>query len=129
MAKFTSVDEYIAELPEPMREVAREMKPVIDAALPDAGAALWHGHPTWSLGDAPGTVPVCLLKGYPAYLTFALWRGQAIVDPSGRLEPGARGMAHVKLRAVADIDRPLFTAWLRAARALEPAPIRQDPSR
>jgi hypothetical protein len=73
------------------------------------------------MGDRPGKALVCLIKSYPSYVTFAFWQGSAIVDPSNRLEPGARGMAHVKLRAEADIDAEQFTDWLRQARALAAA--------
>jgi hypothetical protein len=51
--------------------------------------------------------------------TFAPWRGQEINDSSGRLEPGSRAMAGIKLRAVGDIDADLILEWLRRARALE----------
>jgi hypothetical protein len=120
MSKFTTVEEYVASLPEQLRPIAEQVQPIIDAELPGAGA-VWHGHATWSLGAAPGQSPVCLLKGYPSYLTFSLWRGQAIKDPSGRLEPGAREMAGVKLRTLDDLDPDLFADWLRQARALETA--------
>ncbi|MFG3696850.1 hypothetical protein ACGF5C_02855 [Micromonospora sp. NPDC047620] len=42
-----------------------------------------------------------------------------ITDPSGRLVPGARQMAAVKLRTLADVDPALFTDWLRQAHDLE----------
>jgi len=118
MAKFSSVEEYIASLDEPQRSTARAARQVIDAGLPGIGAALWHGNPVWSL-CAPGKGPICLLKAYPRYVTFALWRGQQVEDPSGRLSTGAQNMAGVQLASVADIDEPLFLGWLRQARALE----------
>ena len=117
MAKFTSIDEYLAAVPEPLRGVGDKLVPIIDAVLPGSGA-LWHGNPVWSLGPAPGKNPVCLIKAYPSYLTFGFWKGREIVDSSGRMvTTGA--MAHVKLRSVANIDAELFTEWLRSARDLE----------
>ncbi|MET8339829.1 DUF1801 domain-containing protein [Streptosporangium canum] len=118
MAKFATVRDYLASLPEPQREITGELLPLIEAALPGTGA-VWQGHPVWSLGPAPGRTPVCYVKAYPTYVTFGFWRGQEIADPSGRLEPGARQMAGVKLRTLADIDAEAFTAWLRTARDLE----------
>ncbi|MCG5435089.1 DUF1801 domain-containing protein [Micromonospora foliorum] len=44
-----------------------------------------------------------------------------LTDPSGRLIPGARAMAAVKLRDLADVDPALFSGWLRAAANLEEA--------
>ncbi|GAB3152915.1 hypothetical protein GCM10027290_44700 [Micromonospora sonneratiae] len=115
----TGVTDYLTGLDTPLREVGQQARAVIDSALPDATGAMWHGHPTWSLGDQPGRNPVCLLKAYKSYVTFGLWRGQALADPSGQLTPGARQMASVKLHTVDDIDAELFTNWLRQAYELE----------
>lgn len=117
MAKFTTVDEYLAAQPEPLRSIGERLVPIIDAVLPGAGA-LWQGHPVWSLGAAPGKQPVCLLKAYSSYVTFGFWRGREVIDDSGRMDT-TRGMAHVKLRTAADIDVELFTSWLTQARDLE----------
>jgi hypothetical protein len=114
-----SITDYLAGLDAPLREVGEKLRPVIEAALPRATGAMWHGHPTWSLGDKPGQSPVCLVKAYGSYVTFGLWRGQEVADASGRLSPGARQMASVQLGAVDDIDAALFTDWLRQAHNLE----------
>ncbi|MGV9774978.1 DUF1801 domain-containing protein [Streptosporangium sp. NPDC003464] len=118
MARFATVQDYLTSLPEAQRQITDKLLPLIEAALPGAGA-VWQGHPVWSLGSAPGKSPVCYVKAYSAYVTFGFWRGQEIADPSGRLEPNARAMAGVKLRTPADIDPDLFTAWLHEARDLE----------
>jgi hypothetical protein len=115
--KFATVEEYFASLPETLRPIAERLLPIVDGELPGAGA--WHGHATWSLGEAPDKSPVRLVKGYPSYLTFSFWKGEAIDDPSGRLEAGAQQMAGLALRSVDDLDAELFTCWLRQARSLE----------
>ncbi|MEU5788423.1 DUF1801 domain-containing protein [Micromonospora purpureochromogenes] len=117
----TTITEYLAGLDEPLREIAAKLRPVIEAALPGATGAVWHGHPVWGRGDRPGRDPVCLVKAYPSYLTFGLWHGQQVDDPSGRLLPGARSMASVKLRAADEVDPALFGDWLRQAYAREAA--------
>ncbi|MFE7130658.1 DUF1801 domain-containing protein [Streptomyces sp. NPDC057638] len=119
MAANTTVDTYIAGIDEPLRAVAEEVRKIIDAALPGLEGAMWHGHPVWSAGAAPGKQPVALVKAYGTYVTFGLWRGQSVPDASGRLAAGAREMASVKLRSVDDIDGPLFQGWLERALALE----------
>ncbi|OKI67918.1 DUF1801 domain-containing protein [Micromonospora sp. CB01531] len=116
-----AVTDYLAGLDAPLRETAEKLRTVIDAALPEASGAMWHGHPVWGLGDRPGKTPVCLVKAYPSYVTFGLWRGQDVADASGRLTPGARRMASVKLRTIDEIDPDLFAGWLRQAYALEEA--------
>lgn len=114
-----TVTDHLAALDDPLRETADQLRAVIEAALPEAAGAMWHGHPVWGLGDRPGAQPICLLKPYASYVTFGLWRGQDVPDPSGRLVAGARRMASVKLRTAADIDPALFTGWLRRAYELE----------
>jgi hypothetical protein len=115
---MASVADYVAALPAGQREIASTLLPLIAEVLPGTDA-VWHGHPVWSLGPAPGKSPVCLIKAYPRHVTFGFWKGQDITDPSGRLESGSRRMASVKLRSTQDIDPALFTGWLHQARALE----------
>jgi hypothetical protein len=117
MAKFATVEEYLAAQPEPLRAIGEKLVVIIHDVLPGAGA-LWQGHPVWSLGPAPGKNPVCLLKAYPSYVTFGFWKGRQIVDGSGRMDTTG-AMAHVKLWSMADIDAELFTSWLTQARDVE----------
>jgi hypothetical protein len=116
----TTVDDYVAALPETQRRIAGALVSLVEAVLPGAGA-IWHGHPVWSLGPAPGRSPVCLVKAHPRHVTFGFWKGQALRDPSGRLQAASREMAVVKLRSPEDVDAEQFSAWLREARTLEVA--------
>jgi hypothetical protein len=109
---MAEVQEYLEALPEPLREIAERVRRVNDAELGEG--RMWHGHPVWLIGSAP----VTLIKAYTLYVTFGFFQGQAIDDESGRLEPGSREMASVRLRNVDDFDGPLFAAWLRQANAL-----------
>jgi hypothetical protein len=114
VARAASVEEYIAALPEPLREVAAATRAIVDERLPDATSAIRWAHPTWSVGREP----VCYLKGASRHVTFGFWRGASIEDPSGRLETSGSVMAHAKLRTPGDVDAELFGDWLRQARAL-----------
>jgi hypothetical protein len=118
--RAATVDEYIAALPDPLRDVAAAARAVVDERLDDATSAIKWAHPTWSVG----TEPVCYLKAASRHVTFGFWRGAAIDDPSGRLVTSGEVMAHAKLRAAADVDADLFGTWLRQARALVGAPRR-----
>jgi hypothetical protein len=115
MGKFATVEEYIAAIPEPLRDVASAARMAIDAGLPEADAAIRWAHPTWSLGKRP----VCYLKTASAHITFGFWRGASIDDPSDSLETSGQVMAHVKLRTIDDVDPDLITNWLGQARELE----------
>ena len=115
VAKHATVDEYIAAIPEPLREVAARAREVVDSELDGATSAIKWSHPTWRIGKAP----ICYLKTASRHVTFGFWRGASIDDPSGRLETSGEVMAHTKLRAPEDVDRALFADWLRQARELE----------
>lgn len=121
----STVTQYLTGLDSPFAEIGTRMRAVITAALPDANEAMFHGHPVWSLGEKPGHNPICLLKGYKSYLTFGLWRGRELNDPTGELIPGARAMASVKLRTLGDIDEAGFTALLEQAHDLESRAVHQ----
>ncbi|MFD9124875.1 DUF1801 domain-containing protein [Kitasatospora sp. NPDC059571] len=114
MPGTTTVDAYLAALPAERQETARALLPLVEQVIPGAGA-VWHGHPVWGLGPTPGKAPVCFLKAYTSYVTFGLWRGQEVEDPSGRLAAGARTMASVRLGSPDEIDAELFADWLRQA--------------
>lgn len=115
MHRYETVEQYVSAQPQPLCDIGHRLLELIDAGLPGAEATLWHGHPTWKLGAAP----VCLLKAYTRHMTLGFWHGTALSDPSGRLRPsGARQMASVKLRRLADVDPERFGGWLRQAHEL-----------
>ncbi|NMN96009.1 hypothetical protein [Antrihabitans stalactiti] len=67
-----------------------------------------------------GDSRLCELRRTSKYVTLRLRNGRRIDDPSGRLQPGARGSASIKLRTIADVDPELFADWLVQAAALGP---------
>ena len=120
MAKIETVDAYYESLESPLKDVAERLGIIIDAAIPGAPHAMWHGSPVWSAGAAPGKQPVALIKAYPKYVTFGLWRGREITDSSGRIDTKG-SMASVKYASLDDIDEAQLTDWLHQALALETA--------
>jgi hypothetical protein len=98
-----TVDDYIEALPQPLREAAAEARGVIDAELGEG--VIWHGHAVWMIGKAP----VALLQAYTSFVTFVLFQG--------RLGPGSRQMASVRLRVAAEVDDALFAGWIRDAQS------------
>jgi hypothetical protein len=119
MGKHANVQQYVADVPEGLRDVLEKALAVVGEAMPEIEPALWHGQPTWSLGDKPGQKPVCFLKAYSKHVTFGFWKGQLIEGGSVRLESMSRQMAGVKLRDLDDVDADLFSGWVEQARALE----------
>lgn len=115
MAKFATIDDYVAALPETLRPVGERSREVIDGGFPRGAGAIRWAHPTWSIGKEP----VCYLKmASRDHLTFGFWKGASLADPSGRLETTGKVMAHVKLRSLEDVDERLFKSWIRQARLM-----------
>ncbi|CAN5621905.1 hypothetical protein BH09CHL1_BH09CHL1_08940 [soil metagenome] len=115
MGSVATIDEYIEEVQVPLQDVAAALRPIIDAGLPTAKGQIWHGNPVWMIGKTP----VAMFKAYPRYVTFSLFKGQKIEDPTGKLEAGSQSMASIKLTAPNEIDQPAIADWLLKAAALE----------
>jgi hypothetical protein len=109
-----TVSEFVEAQPDGVRELCAELASVIDGALERAEGAIWHGHPVWLIGKTP----VAGFKPAARFVTFMIWRGQDIDAPLTKT--GSFRMGVVKPASVSDVDRDAYTAWLRAAEALEP---------
>ncbi|MBK6663497.1 MAG: DUF1801 domain-containing protein [Thermoflexaceae bacterium] len=64
---FESVDEYIATFPEPVREILREVRAVIRAAVPDAAEVISYGVPAYRLHGGF----VIYFSGFTAHYTLS----------------------------------------------------------
>lgn len=108
----------IADLPQHLRPAADAARAAINAAFPPGAAAIRSGHPTWSVGKAPG----CYLKAASQHFSFGFGAAPRGDDPNRRLETSGQAMAHVKRRTPQDVDpgqvrpldRPSRSPW-RAA--------------
>jgi hypothetical protein len=117
MAEQT-VEDYVASLAGPVRDIVDALVDVIDAAVPDAECQVWDGSPVWRLG-LPGTLALCVVTAHPTHVAFGIFRGHEVADPSGRLDTRPGALAHVKLHTTADVDPALFADWLHQARDAE----------
>lgn len=107
----TTVDEYLTALPDTLRPAADALRVVLDSGLSAAEGRVWHGHPVWLVDKTP----VAGFKAYTSYVTFMVWGGQRVDDPSGRLQPGSRDMASVRVASVDEVDGGAFAGWLAQA--------------
>jgi hypothetical protein len=130
MARYTSVEEYLAAIPPPLRQAAEATRAAIDAAFgtgpdgsdgtvgPDARTCrIRWSHPTWSVGRTP----VCYLRAASRHVTLGFWKGACLQDPAGRLESAGQVMAHVKVRSADHVDPGAIASWVKQALALEAA--------
>jgi hypothetical protein len=106
-----SIDAYTAALPAPLRDVATVLRTLLDREIGADLGTIWHAHPVWKNGARP----LAGFKAYSTHVTFMIWAGTAITDPTKRLHLSGSGMGSVKLRTPADLDATTFTEWLRQA--------------
>ncbi|PPK69674.1 DUF1801 domain-containing protein [Actinokineospora auranticolor] len=114
-----TVAEYVANVPTTLRPLTESLVGAIDATFPTP-AAMWHGHPVWSLGETPGKTPVCFVKAYTKHVTLGFWKGQSLTDPTELLAgSGSQQMASMKLDETTVLDPPQLRSWVEEARSLE----------
>lgn len=51
MATPTTIDEYLAALPDPVRERMEQLRGLVHRVVPGAGERIRYGMPTFTLGD------------------------------------------------------------------------------
>jgi len=96
----------------PRRDLCDALRALIDAALPDAAARVWHGSPVWFVGDNP-------VVGYSATkkaVNLLFWNGRAFDEPALRPVGKFRAAQAVFFDA-SEIDAPVVRRWLKKARA------------
>lgn len=109
-----TITEYIDSLSDPLNSVARTLRDHLDAALPTATGQIWHGHPVWMVDSTP----IAGFKTYQDYITFMLWRGQAIDSAGALTATGAGEMATLKVARAAEVHGPALRTWLTQANNL-----------
>lgn len=116
MTRINTVEGYLESMSDDLRPAGEQLTMLLDTALPESGGIIWHGHPVWMTRKTP----VAAFKAHTGHLTFMIWRGQDLIDRSGRLQAaGSSTMANVKVYGTEDIDADLFTNWLHQAARLE----------
>ena len=72
----------------------------------------------WKIPSFDSNGPLCCFMVGKEHVTFAFLRGAALPDPEKLLEGSGKGVRHVKLRSVADVNRPGVKRLIAAAAKL-----------
>jgi hypothetical protein len=72
----------------------------------------------WKIPSFDSNGPLCCFMVGKEHVTFAFLRGVALPDPEKLLEGTGKGVRHVKLRSVADVNRPGVKRLIAAAAKL-----------
>jgi hypothetical protein len=69
----------------------------------------------WKIPSFDSHGPLCCFMVGKEHVTFAFMRGAALPDPGKLLEGTGKGVRHVKLRSVAEVENPGVKKLIREA--------------
>jgi len=108
---FLAIDER------PTGALALALREIVLEVVPEAVEQLFRNHPhaLW-YGAGPRMPDMALYVAMASrHVNLGFCRGAAMADPDGVLEGSGRSMRHVKIRSLADLDRPFLRRYIRAA--------------
>jgi len=108
------VENFLAAWEPAVAELARHLSETILGLIPDATISIDEEN----LGFGRGTGYKGLIftvAPHRAHVTLGVAGGASLPDPSGLLEGSGKVHRHVKLRSVADVDRPELRALMESA--------------
>jgi hypothetical protein len=109
------IDGFLAKQPPHLRAVLEELRALVEKEVPEATASLKWGMPNFAIGKSM----VCAMAGFKSHVNLIVMGPPEIFDdPDGRLEGGAKGGRHIKLRGLDEVPRDAVRRWVRAAAAL-----------
>lgn len=117
MARLGTFDDLLAIAKEPLQPIMSKLRETILAVHPEACE-------TVRLGDRAATYglgPRKMIDGYAYVMPHSEWvnlgffQGASLNDPGGLLEGSGAKMRHVKVRSIADADRPEIRKLVAAA--------------
>ncbi|MBC2667056.1 DUF1801 domain-containing protein [Novosphingobium flavum] len=110
------IDQRIAELGDWRGETLARVRQMIHEALPEVTETWkWRGVPVWEQGGI-----ICTGETYKQVVKLTFAKGAALADPAGLFNASLEGNVRraIDLREGETLDRPAFTALIKAAAAL-----------
>ncbi|MCP3917174.1 MAG: DUF1801 domain-containing protein [bacterium] len=99
-----------------VRRVARELRDLVRATLPNAEETIYPG---WRIALYKVRSEVCGIQPAGDRCNFYITKGTEVSDPDKLLEGTGKGIRHVKVYATAEVPVPALRRLLRAARKLD----------
>jgi hypothetical protein len=113
---------YAKSLEDWRGQVVGELDALVRTAAPKATGSIKWAQPVYEQDG-----PFAYIEAFSESVNFGFWRGVDLSDPEGVLEGTGDRMRHVKIRSAEDVDKALFTAWVKEAVELNTA--KGDPTK
>jgi uncharacterized protein YdhG (YjbR/CyaY superfamily) len=114
VATSAEITAYQAKLSKSEIAICRELRKVIESALPKAEGKVWHGHPVWFIEGNP-------VVGYSSKkdgLELLFWSGQSFKQ-AGLTPIGKFKAAGIKFNDISELNLKLIKSWLKDCIAIQ----------
>ena len=106
-----NADGWFAALDDSIAPVAKELRSLIQKAVPDATECIKWGMPNYEKDGS-----ICAIRPGKGFVALQFGPcGTSLEDPDGLLEGTGKAMRHVKIRSKPDLKKRLFTSWIKQA--------------
>ena len=112
-------DELLADVEPDLAAIARRLRAIIRAVDVSTVETVRLGDnaATYGVGPKKMTDGYAYIMPMRGYINLGFYQGAVLADPGRLLEGTGKGLRHVKIRSVAEADRPRVRALLAAALA------------
>jgi hypothetical protein len=107
-----TVEDLVADLTSPRKALVNRMREIVKEALPEAVESVKCGQPVYSVN---GTSIICFMLD-DDHVNFGLFMGARL--KSERLEGTGKGLRHIKVYQMKDVDEKEFARLARDAARL-----------
>ena len=114
MGRSKNVDSWISEHDPALRQICEALRNIILDAGPELRESIKWSNPIYEKNGR-----VFYLSATERYVNLGFFDGANLADPDGRIAGTGKKMRHVKVRALEDIDKVQFAAWVGEAIALD----------
>jgi len=112
-------DQLLAGVEPDLAAIARRLRAIIRAV--DASTVetvrLGDNAATYGVGPKKMTDGYAYIMPMRGYINLGFYQGALVKDPEGLLEGTGKGLRHVKIRSLAESNRPAIRALLKTALA------------
>ena len=118
-AKIGTFDDLLRMTSEPLRPIAAALRKVILKVDPQACEVVRLGDRAATYGVGPRKMKdgYAYILPHTSWVNLGFYRGADLSDPDGLLEGAGAKMRHVKIRSLADAQRPAVRALIQSALA------------
>ena len=119
MAAQGSFGELLAEVEPNLAAIARRLRAIIRAVDGNTVETVRLGDnaATYGVGPRKMTDGYAYIMPKRGYINLGFYQGAMLADPVGLLEGTGKGLRHVKIRSLADANRPPVRALIAQALA------------